>query len=252
MQKLPEGYKAVCYGETLPEDVEKEVEAVVLSPGVPIESPFVQKFAERNIPISGEIELGYQMEKGRLIAITGTNGKTSTTYMIKSIAEEAGLKVGLIGTIHNLIGDRILETERTTPASVDLQKILRDMKNAGVELVVMEVSSHALDQARVHGVEFDIGILTNLTQDHLDYHKTFDNYLAAKKKLFLQSKRAVVNADDPHCAGITEGLDIPLTTFGVREKADFFASDIEITTAGAQFAMRTPEGRTSKACVSLP
>ena len=175
-------------------------------------------------------------------AVTGTNGKTSTTYMIKSIAEEAGLKVGLIGTIHNLIGDRILETERTTPASVDLQKILRDMKNAGVELVVMEVSSHALDQARVHGVEFDIGIFTNLTQDHLDYHKTFDNYLAAKKKLFLQSKRAVVNADDPHFASITEGLDIPLTTFGIREKADFSANDIEITTAGAQFAMRTPEG----------
>lgn len=116
------------------------------------------------------------------------------------------------------------------------------MKNAGVELVVMEVSSHALDQARVHGVEFDIGIFTNLTQDHLDYHKTFDNYLAAKKKLFLQSKRAVVNADDPHFASITEGLDIPLTTFGIREKADFSANDIEITTAGAQFAMRTPEG----------
>ena len=185
---------------------------------------------------------GYPSREMKMIGVTGTNGKTSTTYMIKSIAEEAGLKVGLIGTIHNLIGDRIIETERTTPASVDLQKILRDMKNAGVELVVMEVSSHALDQARVHGVEFDIGIFTNLTQDHLDYHKTFDNYLAAKKKLFLQSKRAVVNADDPHFAGITDGLDIPLTTFGIREKADFFANDIEITTAGAQFAMRTPEG----------
>ena len=159
---------------------------------------------------------GYPSREMKMIGVTGTNGKTSTTYMIKSIAEEAGLKVGLIGTIHNLIGDRILETERTTPASVDLQKILRDMKNAGVELVVMEVSSHALDQARVHGVEFDIGIFTNLTQDHLDYHKTFDNYLAAKKKLFLQSKRAVVNADDPHFASITEGLDIPLTTFGIR------------------------------------
>lgn len=185
---------------------------------------------------------GYPSREMKMIGVTGTNGKTSTTYMIKSIAEEAGLKVGLIGTIHNLIGDRIIETERTTPASVDLQKILRDMKNAGVELVVMEVSSHALDQARVHGVEFDIGIFTNLTQDHLDYHKTFDNYLAAKKKLFLQSKRAVVNADDPHFAGITDGLDIPLTTFGIREKADFSASDIEITTAGAQFAMRMPEG----------
>ena len=185
---------------------------------------------------------GYPSREMKMVGVTGTNGKTSTTYMIKSIAEEAGVKVGLIGTIHNLIGDRILETERTTPASVDLQKILRDMKNEGVELVVMEVSSHALDQARVHGVDFDIGIFTNLTQDHLDYHKTFENYLAAKKKLFLHSKRAVVNADDPHFDAITEGLTIPITTFGIREKADFSASDIEITTAGAQFMMKTPSG----------
>lgn len=184
----------------------------------------------------------YPSREMKMIGVTGTNGKTSTTYMIKSIAEEAGLKVGLIGTIHNLIGDRIVETERTTPASVDLQRLLREMKNSGVELVVMEVSSHALDQARVHGVEFDLAIFTNLTQDHLDYHKTFENYLAAKKKLFLQAKRAIVNADDPHFTSITQGLNIPLTTFGVREKADFCANDIEITTAGAQFNMHTPNG----------
>lgn len=185
---------------------------------------------------------GYPSREMKMVGITGTNGKTSTTYMIKSIAEEAGLKVGLIGTIHNLIGDRIVETERTTPASVDLQKLLREMKDSNVDMVVMEVSSHALDQARVHGVEFDIGVFTNLTQDHLDYHKTFENYLAAKKKLFMQSKTAIVNADDPHFEAITEGLKIPLATFGVREKADFFANDIEITTAGAQFTMHTPKG----------
>ncbi len=185
---------------------------------------------------------GYPSREMKMVGVTGTNGKTSTTYMIKSIAEEAGLKVGLIGTIHNLIGDRIVETERTTPASVDLQKLLREMKDSGVDMVVMEVSSHALDQARVHGVEFDVGVFTNLTQDHLDYHKTFENYLAAKKKLFMQSKNAIVNADEAHFEAITEGLSIPLTTFGIREKADFFANDIEITTAGAQFNMHTPKG----------
>lgn len=194
---------------------------------------------------------GYPSREMKMVGVTGTNGKTSTTYMIKSIAEEAGFKVGLIGTIHNLIGDRIVETERTTPASVDLQRLLREMKDSGVDMVVMEVSSHALDQARVHGVEFDIGVFTNLTQDHLDYHKTLENYLAAKKKLFLQSKTAIVNADDPHFEAITEDLEIPLATFGIREKADFFANDIEITTAGAQFVMHTPKGNINTK-ISIP
>ncbi len=180
----------------------------------------------------------------KLVGVTGTNGKTSTTYMIKAVAEEMGMKVGLIGTIRNLIGDRMLDTERTTPESVDLQRILREMKNDGVELVVMEVSSHSLDQHRVHGLDFDIGVFTNLTQDHLDYHKTFENYLEAKKKLFDQSRMAVVNADDPHAAAITEGLSIPVVTFGVREKADFSASEIEITTTGVAFDLHTPKGFT--------
>ncbi len=194
---------------------------------------------------------GWPSREMKLVGVTGTNGKTSTTYMIKAVAEEMGLKVGLIGTIRNLIGDRVLDTERTTPESVDLQRILREMKNAGVELVVMEVSSHSLDQCRVHGIEYDVGVFTNLTQDHLDYHKTFDNYLAAKKKLFAQARAAVVNVDDPHYAAITEGLSIPITTFGVREEADFSATEIEITTAGVAFDLRTPEG-TTRMRVNIP
>lgn len=178
----------------------------------------------------------------KMVGVTGTNGKTSTTYMIKAIAEQAGMKVGLIGTIRNLVGERVIETERTTPESVDLQRIMREMKDDGVELVVMEVSSHSLDQHRVHGIGYDLGVFTNLTHDHLDYHKTFENYLAAKKKLFAQAKRAVVNADDPYFAQITEGLAIPLTTFGVRENADFSAADIDITPRGVQFTLREREG----------
>lgn len=174
----------------------------------------------------------------KMVGVTGTNGKTSTTYMIKAIAEQTGAKVGLIGTIRNLIGQRVLETERTTPESVDLQRILREMKNDGVELVVMEVSSHSLDQHRVHGIDFDIGIFTNLTRDHLDYHKTFDNYFAAKKKLFAQAHHAVLNADDPYFARMASGLTIPVTTFGIRENADFSATDIDITPRGVQFNMR--------------
>ena len=170
-----------------------------------------------------------------MIGVTGTNGKTSTTYMLKAIAERMGKKVGLIGTIRNMIGDIIIDTERTTPESVDLQRILRQMKDEKVDVVIMEVSSHSLDQKRVHGIEYDVGEFTNLTQDHLDYHKTFENYFNAKKLLSKQSRMAVINKDDPYANRMMEGLDIPVMTFGIREKADVTASEIDITTRGVQF-----------------
>lgn len=178
----------------------------------------------------------------RIVGVTGTNGKTSTTYMLKAIAEQCGWKVGLIGTIRNLIGERIIDTERTTPESVDLQRILREMKDEGVDLVVMEVSSHSLDQRRVHGIEFETAIFTNLTQDHLDYHKTFENYLAAKMRIFQQARQAVVNRDDPHAETVLNALTIPYKTFGIREQADISASEIDITTRGVQFDMHCEPG----------
>jgi len=187
---------------------------------------------------------GHPERSMKFVGVTGTNGKTTTTYMVKAIAERAGLKVGLIGTIRNMIGPRIVEAERTTPESVDLYRILSEMQKENVELVVMEVSSHALDQNRVHGLTFDVGEFTNLTQDHLDYHKTFENYLAAKKKLFCQSRRAVVNIDDPYAGKLLEGLTLPVTTFGIRERADVGASEIDITTRGVQFDLRFPGGIT--------
>ena len=144
----------------------------------------------------------------RFAGVTGTNGKTSTTYMLKTIAEQQNIKVGLIGTIHIMIGSEVMNADRTTPASVDLQRTLRRMRDAGVELVIMEVSSHSLDQKRVYGIEFDTAAFTNLTQDHMDYHKTFDNYLMAKKKLFYSSKNAVINVDDVYAERIMEGLSL--------------------------------------------
>ncbi|MBO4562274.1 MAG: UDP-N-acetylmuramoyl-L-alanyl-D-glutamate--2,6-diaminopimelate ligase [Clostridia bacterium] len=185
---------------------------------------------------------GYPAKELRMIGVTGTNGKTTTTYMVKSIAEKCGLKVGLIGTIRNIIGDRVISTQRTTPESTELQKILRMMADEGVDLVVMEVSSHSLDQERVYGIDFEIGGFTNLTQDHLDYHKTFDNYLAAKKKLFERSAFAVVNADDPYSEKLLEGLSVPRMTYAVREPADIYANDIEICVRDVEFDMTTPEG----------
>ncbi|MEL7609003.1 MAG: UDP-N-acetylmuramoyl-L-alanyl-D-glutamate--2,6-diaminopimelate ligase [Bacillota bacterium] len=187
---------------------------------------------------------GHPAKKLIMVGITGTNGKTTTTYMLKYIAEHAGHKVGLIGTIRNMIGDRVLETDRTTPESVDLHKILRQMCDEGVQVVMMEVSSHSLDQRRVYGVTFDVAEFTNLTQDHMDYHKTLENYLNAKKQLFYQSNGAVINADDPHSKELMEGLTLPIMTFGVREKADITATEIDITTRGVQFDLNTPGGVT--------
>ena len=185
---------------------------------------------------------GHPERELTMLAVTGTNGKTSVTYMVKPVAETAGKKVGLIGTIQNLIGEEKVYTERTTPESVDLFALLRRMADKGVELVVMEVSSHALAQQRVAGIPFKAGLFTNLTQDHLDYHKTFENYRAAKKKLFAQCGIAILNGDDETAAYMKEGLSIPVWTMGIHHPGEFYARGIEITTQGASFHLFTPQG----------
>lgn len=185
---------------------------------------------------------GHPERELTMLAVTGTNGKTSVTYMVKSVAETAGKKVGLIGTIQNLIGEEKVYTERTTPESVDLFALLRRMADKGVDLVVMEVSSHALAQQRVAGIPFKAGLFTNLTQDHLDYHKTFENYRAAKKKLFAQCGIAILNGDDETAAYMKEGLPIPVWTMGIHHPGEFYARGIEITTQGASFHLFTPQG----------
>lgn len=173
-----------------------------------------------------------------IVGITGTNGKTTTTYMIKAIAEAAGKKVGLIGTIRNVIGDRIIPAERTTPESVDLQRILRAMRDEGVELVIMEVSSHALDQGRVRGIEYAIGGFTNLTQDHLDYHKSFNNYLNAKRRMFEHCAQAVLNVDDSNSQELIKGLNLPVAYYAIRsDRADIRAVEIEICAKNIEFDM---------------
>ena len=177
-----------------------------------------------------------------MLGVTGTNGKTSTTYMVKSIAEAAGKKVGLIGTIQNMIGEEMLETGRTTPESVDLFALLRRMADEGVDLVIMEVSSHALVQDRVAGIRYSVGLFTNLTQDHLDYHKTFDQYLEAKKLLFRQSDLAIINIDDAYAERMMDGLTLPIRTMGIQHRADYTAINIDIRTDGVRFHLRTPNG----------
>lgn len=142
----------------------------------------------------------------KMIGVTGTNGKTTTAFMIKTILEEAGYKTGLIGTIANFIGKERLDTERTTPESFELQKLFREMADKGCKYCVMEVSSHSLSLDRVYGIEFEAGIFTNLTRDHLDFHKTFENYYKAKYKMFQRSKISIVNEDDSYGKRVIEDL----------------------------------------------
>lgn len=170
---------------------------------------------------------GMPSDSLNMIGITGTKGKTTITYMIKSILEKQKKKVGLIGTIVNKIGDYELETSRTTPESYELYSLLRDMKDAKVSDVVMEVSSHALELSRVDNVKFNIGAFTNLSQDHLDFHKTFDNYLNAKVKLFSMCDVGVVNVDSEYGEKVIKKAKCKVYTYGIKKKADFMAYDIK-------------------------
>ncbi|MBO7520218.1 MAG: UDP-N-acetylmuramoyl-L-alanyl-D-glutamate--2,6-diaminopimelate ligase, partial [Clostridia bacterium] len=154
-------------------------------------------------------------KKLHLIGVTGTNGKTSVTYMLKTVLEQAGHKVGLLGTIQNLIGDTVIDSHNTTPEAYELNELFYEMVKSGCDYCVMEVSSHALHQYRVCELPFEVAIFTNLTQDHLDYHKTMENYLQAKKMLFRMCDTAVVNADDKYAAELISGLDCKIVACSI-------------------------------------
>ncbi len=187
----------------------------------------------------------YPARKMRVVGITGTNGKTTTSYITRAILRKAGYKVGLIGTIQIMIEDEVLPIHNTTPDVVELQHTLAMMRDKGMDYVVMEVSSHALDQNRVAGIEFDTAVFTNLTQDHLDYHKTLENYMLAKAKLFdhvsekgcKQGKTAVVNIDDAAGATMLAHAECQHLTYAIEKEADLRATDILVHANGAEFVL---------------
>ena len=176
-----------------------------------------------------------------MIGITGTNGKTTTTYLLKNILEAQGYKVGLIGTNQNMIGDEVLETERTTPESFELQRLFAQMRDAGCSHVLMEVSSHSLVLDRVYGITFAVGAFTNLTQDHLDFHKTMEAYRNAKALLFHQSKIGVMNRDDAHGRIIQADQACPFLTYGEEDGCDLRAQDIELHADSIRFTCMTQD-----------
>ena len=171
----------------------------------------------------------------KLIGVTGTNGKTSVTYMMKKILEAKGEKVGLIGTIQNMIGDRVLPAKNTTPGAYELNSLFAEMKESGCTYAVMEVSSHALEQYRVHKLDFEAAVFTNLTQDHLDYHGTMENYLYAKKRLFKMCKIAVINSDDEYAQRIIEGLDCKVVTYSTGDDSTYSAKAIKYRPASVDY-----------------
>ncbi len=202
---------------------------------------------------------GWPARRLKLAAVTGTNGKTTTTFLIKHICEKAGMRCGLIGTVRYEIGERVLPAVRTTPFALELQELLAQISNAGCKAAAMEVSSHALAQERTRGLEWDVAVFTNLTQDHLDFHGTMESYFDAKAKLFTdlatqQHKKkaaAVVNIDDRYGEKIIDrlGKDFPIITYGMSARADFRASNYRPEFAGTSYQL---DARGKSYLVRLP
>jgi UDP-N-acetylmuramoyl-L-alanyl-D-glutamate--2,6-diaminopimelate ligase len=164
-----------------------------------------------------------------ITGITGTNGKTTVLYMISTILQQAGIECGMIGTVNYRIGERLIPATNTTPSSIMLHMLLADMVNSGIKNCVMEVSSHALDQDRVDSVLFNRAIFTNLTKEHLDYHKDMDKYFQAKRKLFSMLKTdgiGIINIDDPYGKIIADENSTRVLTYGIKNTADIMAHDI--------------------------
>ena len=172
----------------------------------------------------------------KLIGITGTNGKTSATLLLKHVLERTqGAKVGLIGTMANMVGDTVIPTERTTPESFELQALFAQMRDAGCTHVVMEVSSHAIVLERIGGLRFDAAAFTNLTEDHLDFHKTMDAYCEAKAELFHRCDQGVVNVDDRYGDRMLQAADCPILTTAIEKRGDLRGENIRLNADGVMF-----------------
>ena len=212
--------------------------AVVVTAKKPvIDVPYVLVESDRlALALIGTNFYGHPAESMTLVGITGTNGKTSVTLLLKQVLERClGAKVGLIGTMGNLIGDEHIPSERTTPESFELQGLFARMRDAGCTHVVMEVSSHALTLDRVGGVKFDVAAFTNLTEDHLDFHKTMEAYCDAKAMLFERCGKAVINVDDSYAHRMLEKAKCPVVTFSVRGNGNLNAKDLQLHAQGIRF-----------------
>ncbi|MBR4703561.1 MAG: UDP-N-acetylmuramoyl-L-alanyl-D-glutamate--2,6-diaminopimelate ligase [Oscillospiraceae bacterium] len=228
--------------------------AVVLCEEAPAaEVPWVLvKDSRRAMAISAANFFGRPAEELTVVGVTGTNGKTTTTNLVRSLLTAVtGEGVGLIGTNENIVGDRVYPAEHTTPESRDLMALFREMADIGAKYAVMEVSSHSLYLDRVCCVPFAVGCFTNLSQDHLDFHRTMDAYLEAKMKLFPLSRAAAVNRDDAAAEKILSALSIPAITYGLGEDADLRAVNLRLEPDRVEFTACF-RGEEAEACLHIP
>lgn len=225
---------AVVDGHTFAKDVaDKGAKVIVVSEPVEVpEDVTVVKVEDTRYALAllSAAYFDYPAEQLKVIGVTGTKGKTTTTYMVKSILEGAGYQVGLIGTIETIIGDKIIPSSNTTPESYMIQKYFREMADIGCDCCVMEVSSQGLMMHRTAGILFEIGIFTNLEPDHIgpNEHASFEEYMACKGLLFKQCKLGIVNADDKHYKEVLKGHTCQIETFGLSEGADLRAIDLQL------------------------
>lgn len=206
------------------EALEKGAVAVVADHDLGLERQIIAANTRSAYSFLSSAFFGRPEEKLEMVGVTGTNGKTTTCFLLKSVFEAAGHKTGLLGTVKNMIGDKEYPASFTTPDPFELFGLLAKMVEEGCEYCFMEVSSQALDQCRVDAIRFTAAVFTNLTQDHLDYHKTFENYKAAKKKLFSMTDTAIVNFDDPEADYILEDLDCRRITYSAQSNGSSYSA----------------------------
>ena len=221
----------------IPMAMEKGAVAVVTAKKPDGDVPYILVASDRlALALIGCNFYGHPAESMTMIGVTGTNGKTSVTLLLKQVLEKTlGAKVGLIGTMENRIGDLVIPTERTTPESFELQNLFAQMRDAGCTHVVMEVSSHAVALERIGGVRFDVAAFTNLTEDHLDFHKTMENYCDTKAELFARCDKAVFNRDDEWFTRVSAKAGADVLTTAVKGTADLVARDLQLRADGISF-----------------
>lgn len=234
----------------IPMAMEKGAAAIVTATKPAENVPYILVKSDRlALAQIGANFFGHPADDMTIIGVTGTNGKTSVTLLLKQVLEAAlGAKVGLIGTMNNMIGDVAIPSERTTPESFELQKLFAQMRDAGCKYVVMEVSSHAIALERVGGVHFSVAAFTNLTEDHLDFHKTMDNYCDTKALLFSRCDKAVINCDDAYFARIRENVCCPVLTTSTQN-GNLTAKDVQLHADGVSFSAVT---KNESVPISLP
>ena len=235
----------------IPMAMEKGAAVIVTAKKPQVDIPYVLVESDRlALAMIGANFYGHPAEAMKMIGVTGTNGKTSSTLLLKHVLETVqGAKVGLMGTMENMIGSQRIPTERTTPESLDLQALLAQMRDSGCTHVIMEVSSHAICLERVGGLIYDVAAFTNLTEDHLDFHKTMENYCDAKAILFSRCRKAVGNRDDSWYERMFAASACDRISTSATQKADLYAKDLELLSDGIAFTAVSGEKQVS---VKLP